>query len=338
MNPFDRIEIRRTGVKVTRLGLGGAPLSGMELAGGLYGGSAFDEAVKIVKRAYDLGVRYFDTAPLYGAGRSEARFAAGLAGIPRASYVISSKVGRVLELESPGKAEATGPEKLPGLKARFDLSPDGIRRALDETLTRLKTDHVEIIFLHDPDVEKLEESANKTAFPTLLKLREEGLVKAIGTGMNEWEMPLRFIRRFDLDVVLLAGRYTLLDQSGLAEFMPECEKRQVKVVVGGPYNSGILARDLSGPVTFNYAKAPPQLIEKAKALKAVCDRHKVNLKAAALQFVLAHPAVAAAIPGAQGVAELEENVRLTSARIPMDLWRELKTEKLIPPTAPVPTA
>lgn len=338
MNPFERVEIRKTGVKVTRLGLGGAPLSGIELAGGLHGGSAYDEAVKIVKRAHELGVRYFDTAPLYGAGRSEARLAAGLSGIKRDSFVISSKVGRVLELESPGKAEATGPEKLPRLKARFDLSADGIKRALDETLSRLRTDHVEIIFLHDPDVENLEESANKTAFPTLLKLREEGLIKAIGTGMNEWQMPLRFIRRFDIDVVLLAGRYTLLDQSGLAEFMPECEKRNVKVVVGGPYNSGILARDLSGPVTFNYEKAPPQQIAKAKALKAVCDRHRVNLKAAALQFVLGHPAVAAAIPGAQGVAELEENIRMASARIPADLWRELKAEKLIPPAAPVPAS
>lgn len=336
MNPFDRVEIRKTGVKVTRLGLGGAPLSGMTLAAGLYGGSAYDEAIRIVKRAYELGVRYFDTAPLYGVGRSEARYAEALKALPRNSFVISSKVGRVLELEDPRDPAAREPEKLPTLKAVFDMSRDGILRALDETLKRLKTDHVEILLLHDPDVENLEGVANKTAFPTMLELREKGVVKAIGTGMNQWEMPLRFIRRFDLDVVLLAGRYTLLDQSGLAEFLPECVKRNVKIVVGGPYNSGILARDLSGQVTFNYQAAPPELVARARALKAVCDRHKVDLKAAALQFVFAHPAVAAAIPGAQSVAELEDNVRLAKSAIPADLWRELKVDKLIPASAPVP--
>lgn len=336
MNPFDRVEIRKTGVRVTRLGLGGAPLSGMTLAAGLYGGSAYDEAVRIIKRAYELGVRYFDTAPLYGVGRSEARYAEALKALPRNSFAISSKVGRVLELEDPRDPAARGPEKLPALKAVFDMSRDGILRALDETLKRLKTDHVEILLLHDPDVENLEGAANKTAFPTMLELREKGVVKAIGTGMNQWEMPLRFIRRFDLDVVLLAGRYTLLDQSGLTEFMPECVKRNVKVVVGGPYNSGILARDLSGQVTFNYQAAPPELVARARALKAVCDRHKVDLKAAALQFVFAHPAVAAAIPGAQSVTELEDNVRLAKAAIPADLWRELKAERLVPEGAPVP--
>jgi D-threo-aldose 1-dehydrogenase len=336
MNPFERVEIRKTGVRVTRLGLGGAPLSGMKLAGGLYGGSAFDEAVRIVRRAYELGVRYFDTAPLYGAGRSEARFAAAFRSFPRDSFVISSKVGRVLELEDPSDPRPTGPERLPALRAVFDLSRDGILRALDETLKRLNTDRVEILFLHDPDVENLEDAANRTAFPAMLELREQGVVKAIGTGMNQWEMPLRFIRRFDIDVVLLAGRYTLLDHSGLAEFLPECDRRNTKVVVGGPYNSGILARDLSGPVTFNYQAASPDLVARAKALKAVCDRHHVDLKAAALQFVLAHPAIVSAIPGAQSVAELEENARVAAAPIPADLWRELKAEGLIPSHAPVP--
>jgi D-threo-aldose 1-dehydrogenase len=336
MNPFERVEIRKTGVRVTRLGLGGAPLSGMTLAGGLYGGSAYDEAVRIIKRAYELGVRYFDTAPLYGAGRSEARYAAALKSFPRDSFVISSKVGRVLELEDQKSARPLGPEGLPALKAVFDVSSDGILRALDETLRRLKTDHVEILFLHDPDVEELEEASNKTAFPTMLELREQGVVRAIGAGMNQWAMPLRFIRRFDLDVILLAGRYTLLDHSGLKEFLPECVRRNVKVVVGGPYNSGILARDLSGPVTFNYQSAPQDLVARARALKAVCDRHRVDLKAAALQFVLAHPAIVSAIPGAQSVRELEENVRLAAAPIPVALWQELRSEKLIPADAPVP--
>lgn len=339
MNPTEKVKIGNTGVEITRLGLGGAPLSGMTLAGGLYGGAARDEAVKIIRRAYDMGVRYFDTAPLYGEGRSETRYAAALSGHPRNSFVISTKVGRVLNRPQDvlsGSKDSVSPDGLPVLEARFDLSRDGILRSLDESLKRLKMDRVEILLLHDPDVENLEDQANRTAFPTMLRLREEGVVKAIGCGMNVWEMPARFIMRFPLDVILLAGRYTLLDHQALPEFLPLCVEKGVKVVVGGPYNSGILARDLNKPVTFNYAPAPVQLIEQAKRLRAVCERHKVDLKAAALQFVLAHPAVAAAIPGAQTVAELEQNFAAVSAKIPVQLWAELRHEKLVPQDAPVP--
>ncbi len=336
MKPTDKVKIGATGVEVTRLGLGGAPLSGMTLAGGLYGGAARDEAVKIIKRAYDLGVRYFDTAPLYGEGRSEARFGAALGGMPRNTFVISTKCGRVLDLKDARKSAASGPDGLPELDARFDLSRDGIRRSVEESLKRLKLDKIEILLLHDPDVESLEDQANKTAFPAMIELREQGIVKAIGCGMNIWEMPARFIRRFDLDVVLLAGRYTLLDHQALPEFLPLCVQKGVKIVVGGPYNSGILARDLSQPVSFNYAPAPADLVERAKKLKVVCDRHKVDLKAAALQFVLAHPAIATAVPGAQTVAELEQNFAAVSAKVPAQLWAELKREKLIPAEAPVP--
>jgi D-threo-aldose 1-dehydrogenase len=336
VKPTDQIKIGKTGVEVTRLGLGGAPLSGMTLAGGLYGGAARDEAVKIIKRAYGLGVRYFDTAPLYGSGRSEARFASGLSSFPRDSFVISTKCGRVLHLKDPKKAAPVVPDGLPELEARFDLSRDGILRSLEESLKRLKTDHIEVLLLHDPDVENLEDQANRTAFPTMIELREQGVVKAIGCGMNIWEMPARFIKRFDIDVVLLAGRYTLLDQVAYPEFLPLCVQKGVKIVVGGPYNSGILARDLSGAVSFNYAAAPAHLVERAKKLKAVCDRHKVDLKAAALQFVLAHPAIATAIPGAQTVGEVEQNFAAVSAKIPSQLWAELKHEKLIPADAPTP--
>jgi D-threo-aldose 1-dehydrogenase len=236
-----------------------------------------------------------------------------------------------------GNPSTDNPDGIRNLQAKFDVSEDGIRRALIESLERLGTDHVEIIYLHDADVENLEDASNKTAFPAMLKLREEGVVKAIGCGMNEWQMPARFIRRFDLDVVLLAGRYTLLDHQALPEFMPLCEERGVKVVIGGPYNSGILARDLDQPVSFNYAPAPPELVDRAKRLKAVCDRHGVQLKAAALQFVLAHPAVASAIPGAQTVGELRDNVVMASAKIPPSLWDEMKAEKLVPADAPTPS-
>ncbi len=336
MKPTDKVKIGKAGVEVTRLGLGGAPLSGMTLAGGLYGGSARDEAVRIIRRANDLGVGYFDTAPLYGNGRSEARFAAALSSLPRNSFVISTKVGRVLNLKDPKRSATVAPDGLPELEAKFDLTRDGILRSLDESLKRLKMDKVEILLLHDPDVENLEDAACKTAFPTMIRLREEGIVGAIGCGMNIWEMPARFIKRFPLDVVLLAGRYTLLDQQALPEFLPLCVEQGVKIVVGGPYNSGILARDLNKPVTFNYEPAAAPLVEKAKTLKAVCDRHKVDLKAAALQFVLAHPAIATAIPGAQTVSELEQNLSAVSVKIPVQLWAELKHEQLIPANAPTP--
>ncbi|MEX0925285.1 MAG: aldo/keto reductase [Dehalococcoidia bacterium] len=335
MNPFEKSAIGNTGVEVTRLGLGGAPLSGMVLAGGLYGGSAYDEAVRLTRRAYEHGIRYFDTAPHYGEGRSEVRMGGALADFPRDSFVISTKVGRVLNPRN-GDASVATPEGLPNLEVAFDLSRDGILRSVEESLERLGTDHVEIIYLHDPDVEDLEDESNESAFPTMIELRDQGVVKAIGCGMNIWDMPARFVRRFDLDIILLAGRYTLLDHSALPEFLPLCEERNVKIAVGGPYNSGILARDLDGPVSFNYHPAPQDLVEQARRLKAVCDRHGTDLKAAALQFVLAHPAVATVIPGAQTVEELDENVRMASADIPADLWAELRSEGLIPESAPTP--
>ena len=198
-------------------------------------------------------------------------------------------------------------------------------------------DSVEIIYVHDPDVETFgEDQAVNEAFPTLIELREQGVIKAIGCGMNEWQMPLRFIEQFDLDIILLAGRYTLLDHEGLAEFLPACVERDVKICVGGPYNSGILARDLSKPVTFNYEPAAAHLVERAKQLTRVCESHGVDLKAAALQFVLAHSAVATVIPGAQSTTELEQNIAMVQAEIPSGLWSDLRSENLIPDSAPTP--
>lgn len=337
MDPFAKTQLGDTGVAVTRLGLGGAPLSGMVLAGGLYGGSAHDEAVRVIRRAYELGIRYFDTAPLYGSGRSEARFAHGLADIPRSQIVISTKVGRVLELAPGADPSADSPDGIPELVPVNTWSRDDVLRSIEDSLKRLDTDHVEIVYVHDPDQEEAgEQQAIDEAFPTLTELRDQGTIKAIGCGMNLWDMPARFVRRFDLDIILLAGRYTLLDHSSLPEFMPLCEERGVKVAIGGPYNSGILARDLDGPVIFDYEPAPEHLIERARRLKSVCERHGVDLKAAALQFVLAHPAVATVIPGAQEVGELEENVRMVQAGVPADLWAEMRSEGLIPDEAPTP--
>ena len=214
---------------------------------------------------------------------------------------------------------------------------DDVLRSIEESLERLQTDHVEIVLVHDPDTQPYgEKQAVEEAFPTLIELREQGTIKAVGCGMNEWQMPAAFIRRFDIDAVLLAGRYTLLDHDAYPEFLPLCVERDVKIIVGGPYNSGILARDLDAEVTFNYELAPQHLVDQARRLDAICRRHNVDLKAAALQFVLAHPAVATAVPGAQSVPELEENLEMVAQEIPEDVWSEMKAEGLIPADAPTP--
>ena len=337
MNPLDKVAIGKHGVEVTQLGLGGAPLSGMVLGDGLYGGTASDEAGRIIKRAHELGINYFDTAPLYGIGRSEVRYGAALASVDRDSYVISTKVGRVLEVYEGGMTAEDSPDNFADHYSVDSWTRDDVLRSIEESLERLQTDHVEIVLVHDPDRQPYgEKQAVEEAFPTLIELREQGTIKAVGCGMNEWQMPAAFIRRFDIDAVLLAGRYTLLDHDAYPEFLPLCVERDVKIIVGGPYNSGILARDLDAEVTFNYELAPQHLVDQARRLDAICRRHNVDLKAAALQFVLAHPAVATAVPGAQSVPELEENLEMVAQEIPEDVWSEMKAEGLIPADAPTP--
>ena len=337
MNPLDKVAIGKHGVEVTQLGLGGAPLSGMVLSDGLYGGTASDEAGRIITRAHELGINYFDTAPLYGIGRSEVRYGTALVGVDRDSYVISTKVGRVLEVYEGGMTAAESPDNFADHYSVDSWTRDDVLRSIEESLERLQTDHVEIVLVHDPDTQPYgEKQAVEEAFPTLIELREQGTIKAVGCGMNEWQMPAAFIRRFDIDAVLLAGRYTLLDHDAYPEFLPLCVERDVKIIVGGPYNSGILARDLDAEVTFNYELAPQHLVDQARRLDAICRRHNVDLKAAALQFVLAHPAVATAVPGAQSVPELEENLEMVAQEIPEDVWSEMKAEGLIPADAPTP--
>lgn len=337
MDPFEKVAIGRTGVQVTRLGLGGAPLSGMVLADGIYQGSAYDQSLEIIQRAYDLGIRYFDTAPLYGEGRSEIRYGRVLGGLERASFSISTKVSRLLIPADPADLSPYSEDGLPHYNIQFDFSRDGILRSLEESLERLHFEAVDVLYLHDSDfVGQHADEDFAAGLSALVELRRQGVVKAIGMGMNQWELSGRMVERFDLDFILLAGRYTLLEQSALPEFLPLCLERGVRLAIGGPYNSGILARDLDQPVSFEYQPAPPHLIEKARRLKAVCERHQVELRAAALQFLFAHAAVATAVPGAATVAELEDNVRMMQVQIPADLWAELKSENLLPAAAPTP--
>ena len=339
MDPFEKVKLGNTGVAVPRLGLGTAPLSGMVLGDGLYGGTAHDEAINVLDRAKELGISYVDTAPLYGTGRAEARLGqSSYTSADRNSFIVSTKIGRVLVPVQDGVSAHDDPDGIGDLTAINSWTRDDVNRSLEDSLKRLNMERIDIVYVHDPDVEPYgKEQALNEAFPALIELREQGVIKAIGCGMNEWQMPLEFIQRFDLDIILLAGRYTLLDHSGLSEFLPECINRNVKVAVGGPYNSGILARDLSKPVTFDYEPAPDNLVFQARELSKICVDHQVDLKAVALQFVLAHPAIATAIPGAQSIAELEENIKMVQQNIPTTLWDNMREAGLIPQNAPTPS-
>ncbi len=312
------------------LGLGGAAI------GGLYEAVDEEEARATVRRALQLGLRYLDTAPHYGLGVSERLIGEALAGVARDSYVLSTKVGRLLRPLAPGEtAPDEGFVADGSLKRVFDFSGDGIRRSVHESLERLGLDRVDILYLHDPDEHEAE--VYETGFPALAELRSEGVVRAIGAGMNQAEMLTRFVRRLDLDLVLVAGRYSLLDQSALAELLPACHERDVGVVVGGAFNSGLLA-DPGADSHFDYGDAPPQLVDRALAMRDVCAAHDVRLAAAALQFPLGHPAVVSVLVGARSAREIDENASAFSAKVSADVWEDLQASGLLDAGVPVPSA
>lgn len=290
MDPLENVQLGRTGVKVTRLGLGGAPM------GALSSDVGIDIANETLKQAYEEGVRYFDTAPLYGSGKSEVFFGEFLSTLDRDSFTLSSKVGRVLDRSYTPSGDSTNVNTTE-LKVGFDYSRDGVLRSIEESLVRLNLDRIDVALIHDPDDHY--EEALDTAFPTLADLRSQGVIGAIGSGMNQWEMLTDFARNADFDCFLIAGRYTLLDYSALTEFFPICEEKSISVILGGPYNSGILASDLGPESTYFYETAPQNVIEKAKSIRDICNDFNIPLKAAALQFGLLHPVVAATIPGAR---------------------------------------
>ena len=323
MRATDTVEIGRTGLHVTRLGLGGVALSGAPPATDPHAPSPESEAVSLIRRSLDLGLNYLDTAPMYGVGHSERRYGQALQGIPRDRYVLSTKVGRVLRPGTEGE-----------MTWAFDFSREGARASFESSLERLGIERVDIVFVHDPDEHY--QAALDGAFPVLRELRDDGRIRAIGAGMNQWQMELAFAREGYSDCFLLAGRYTLLDQTALPEFLPYCVEHHISVVAGGPYNSGILAVGPRAGATFNYRAAPPEMMDKAARIAQVCERHQVPLKAAALQFILAHPAIASVIPGARSVAEVEENARMVELAIPGALWAELKEDGLIAAEAPTP--
>ena len=320
--------IGATDIEVTELSFGGAPL------GAVGDRITDDEAAAIMHRARDGGVRYFDTAPLYGHGLSEKRVGRVLSQLPRDEFVLSTKVGRLLVPADEGERYA-GMRDAEPVAIRYDYSFDAVRRSLEASLARLGLDRVDILLCHDIDIwthgdaqPGIFEAAKNGALPALGKLREEGVVRAIGLGVNEWRVCSQVMEVMDVDCFLLAGRFTLLEQEPLDEFLPKCLERDVSIIIGGPYNSGILATDDRRRATYDYKPAPEHLWQKAQAIRRMCESHGVDPRAAALQYPLRHPAVAAVIPGVWAIEEVETNLDLFATDIPDALWRDLAAADL----------
>ncbi len=273
----------------------------------------------MVEAAWQAGIRFFDTAPLYGHGLAEQRLGAVLRGKPRDEFVLATKVGRLLREDAPPEP-GQAYKGVPPVNPVYDFSYDGVMRSVEESLARLGLDRVDVLHIHDPD-EHFEE-ALAGAYRALDRLRAEGTIKAVGAGMNQAEMLVRFARDADFDCFLLAGRYTLLDRTGGAELLPLCVEKSIAIIAGGVFNSGILANPIPG-ATFNYQEAPPDLVHRALRMQELCARHGVELKAAAIQFPLRHPAVASVLTGCRSVREVEENVGMFQAPVPSALWDEL---------------
>ena len=333
MRVSDTRACARAGLRLSALGMGCAPI------GGLYQAVTEEQARAAVDAAWELGMRYFDTAPYYGYTRSERRLGAALAGRPRGDYVISTKVGRVMEPDASVRPGEDGwADPLP-FRPRYDYSYDGVLRSYEDSLQRLGVEQIDILFVHDIGAathgaqhqhywQQLTQGGGLRA---LQGLREQGCVRAIGLGVNEWEVVRDAMQECALDCTLLAGRYTLLEQGALSPFLEACQRQGNAIVIGGPFNSGVLA----GNGKFNYADAPPAVLARVEAIAAVCREFDVPLQAAALQFPLAHPAVVSCIPGAHGVAQLRQNAAWFEQAIPPALWQELKRRGLIDERAPV---
>ncbi|MBK8158673.1 MAG: aldo/keto reductase [Rhodospirillaceae bacterium] len=324
----------------TELGFGTAPL------GNLFRALPEEEAQATAQAAWDAGIRYIDTAPLYGLGLSETRLNHFLRGKPRDSYVLSSKVGRLLQACPP--SERTGIGKFfdtPSRREIYDYTHDGIMRSLEASLERLGLDRIDILFVHDIDIFNHGSAAArdakvaelmKSGYGALIKLRDQGVIKAFGAGVNEWEVCETLARQGDFDLFLLAGRYTLLEQEALGSFLPLCEQRKIGIVIGGAYNSGILATGARPGAFYNYDPAPQHILDRVAGIEKIVTSHGVKLVEAALRFPLVHPAVVSVVPGASRPQEVALNMHTLAADIPSALWAELKAKGFIRPEAPVP--
>jgi D-threo-aldose 1-dehydrogenase len=332
----------KTKLAVTEMGLGTTPL------GNMYRAMDLEGAIVTVHAAVEAGIRYIDTAPVYGFGLSETRLGQGIAALPRAELTISTKVGYTLVAAEATEQRAGIWDQPPPMRSKFDWSRDAVLRSIEGSLARLNTSSIDMVAIHDPDESVFLKpgddpyahshfaEAMDGAYPTLAELRSQGVIKAVGVGMNQWQMLCDFAKHGDFDYFLLAGRYTLLDQDSLERLLPLCAERSISLIIGGPYNSGILATGAVPGATYNYEPAGPDLLRRVERIEAVCARHGVSLQAAALQFPLHNPVVASVIPGARSIAEVEANLGFLQQPIPAAFWAELKAERLIDPTAPTP--
>lgn len=304
--------IRSTGA----LGFGAAPI------GNLYRAVPDAEALDAVETAWQQGIRHFDTAPHYGLGLAERRLGQVLSGKPRDSYLLSSKVGRLLRPNpAPGGRDTEGFDVPDDLTRIYDYTRDGVLRSIEESLVRLNTDRLDVVYIHDPDEHWDEAVAG--AVPALSELRDQGVIGAYGAGMNQSAMLERFVRETDVDVVMLAGRYTLLEQAAAGNLISACRERGVGIVDVGVFNSGLLSKDRPAPdATYNYAPAPPEMLERANALADLAEKHDTTLPAVALAFPYREPAVAAIVLGMRTAEQVEQNVALSGAAIPEQFWAD----------------
>ncbi|NVO57382.1 aldo/keto reductase [Rhodobacteraceae bacterium B1Z28] len=327
-------------VPLTRMGFGGAPL------GNLYRKVSDEDAQMALQAAYDAGIRFFDTAPQYGLGRSENRFGEAIALIGRSNIQLSTKIGRLLLDCDPHEVTPEAFVDVPQKRIVFDYTYDGVMRSYEASRERIGVPNADILLVHDVCVfsqgsqemsdAKVRELFDGGGYRALTELRDAGEVAAIGAGVNEWQVCERLLGLGDFDGFLLAGRYTLLEQEALDSFLPLCEKRDVGIILGGPYNSGILATGAVPGAKYNYADAPEDILDRVRKIEAVCAAHDTPLIAAALQFVLGHPSVKTVVPGAVSASEVQSNIALFERDIPAALWSDLRSQGLIRSDAPLP--
>ncbi len=326
-------------IALTEMGMGTAPL------GNLYRALTEKAAQSTLEAAWKAGIRYYDTAPFYGLGIAENRLNPFFRAHKRSDYVVSTKVGRLLKLSAPNERAGIGKFfDTPSRKEIFDYTYDGIMRSLESSLERLGLDDIDILYVHDVDIYTHGSAAARDAhvktlmssgYKALQKLRDEKVIKAFGAGINEWQVCEILLAQGDFDIFLLAGRYTLLEQEALNSFLPLCEKRGIGIVLGGPYNSGILATGAKPGAFYNYDPAPKAILDRVRKIEAVCKAHKVKLPAAALRFPVKHPSVVSVIPGMIDPKEVALNIKTLGAKIPKAFWKDLKAQGLLHPDAPV---
>ncbi len=327
-------------VELTTMGFGGAPL------GNLYHKVEEDDAIATLLKAFELGIRYFDTAPQYGLGLSEQRFGKAISIFGRENIRLSTKIGRILEDCEPDQVTPEAFVDVPQKRIRFDYTYDGVMRSYEDSRSRLGIKNADILLVHDVDVfsqgsqeksdTKVRELFDGGGYRALVELKDAGDILAIGAGVNEWQVCEKLLSLGDFDGFLLAGRYTLLEQEALDSFLPLCVSRDVGIILGGVFNSGILATGPIEDAKYNYQIAPTDVIERVRKIEEICKSHQVQLKEAAIQFVLGHPAVKTVIPGVVSESQILENTKIIESKIPQSLWLDLKTAGLIRTDAPTP--